>query len=122
MLRFPYLEEPLLDSAPASLAAGSVSRWRPLVPVRVIGPPGDSRLFLRALLDTGSDDTIFPLDLAVMIGTHLSALPAYSIRGRGQAYALNFAAAELEFMNVSFHGQEQMMRLETNTLYRGRKT
>ena len=154
MLRFPYLEEPLLRSAPPSLPASSVSRWRPLVPVRVIGPKGDSRLFLRCLVDPGSDDTIFPLDLAALIGIQLGSLRKYSVRWRGQGYTLKFAAVELEltdstetwrwptvigfsdapirypllgiagslqFMNVTFHGQEQVVTFETNTLYPGDK-
>ncbi len=36
MLQFPYLEELLLGSAPPTLPPGAVSRYRPLVPVRLI--------------------------------------------------------------------------------------
>jgi len=40
MLRFPYLEEPLLGPPPPSLPAASTGRWRPLVPLTVHGPAG----------------------------------------------------------------------------------
>ncbi len=96
MLRFPYLEEPLIGLAPPSLTAGTTSRWRPLVPVRIIGPTGRSRLFLRGLLDPGSDDTIFPLDLAALIGVQLRSRTKHSIRWRGQRHGLEFGDVELE--------------------------
>ena len=95
IFRFPYLEEPLLGPPPPSLSAGDVSRWRPLIPVRIIGPTGRSRLFLRALLDPGSDDTIFPLDVAALIGVELRSGTNHSVRWRGQRYKLEFADVHL---------------------------
>ena len=91
MLRFPYLEELLFGEVPPSLPAGTASRWRPLVPIRIVGPAGRSRLFLRALLDPGSDDTIFPLDVAALIGAELRSGTNHSLRWRGQRYKLEFA-------------------------------
>src|SRR5260370_15416486 len=51
MLSFPYQDEPLSGPPPPSLPSGSTVRWRPLVPVRVFGPGGRSRLFARAVFD-----------------------------------------------------------------------
>lgn len=96
MLRFPFLEEPLLGKAPPSLPARTASRWRPLLPVRIIGPSGQSRLFLRALLDPGSDDAIFPLDVATMINVSLRSDSKHSIRWRGQRHSLEFGDVALE--------------------------
>jgi len=96
MLRFPYLEEPLLGTAPPSLPARSTSRWRPLIPVRILGLSGQSRLFLRALLDPGSDDTIFPLDVAAIIKVPLRSESKHTVRWRGQRHSLEFGDVELE--------------------------
>ena len=38
MLRFPYQDEPLGSRPPPSLPASATVRWRPLLPVTVIGP------------------------------------------------------------------------------------
>ena len=95
-LRFPYLEELLLGTPPPSLPSQCVSRWRPLLPIRIFGPSGQSRLFLRALLDPGSDDTIFPLDVANIIKVRLRGDSKHSIRWRGQRYPLEFGDVELE--------------------------
>jgi hypothetical protein len=51
MLSFPYQDEPLSGPPPPSLPSGSTVRWRPLVPVRVFGPGGRSRLFAKAVFD-----------------------------------------------------------------------
>ena len=56
---------------------GRTVRPRPLIDVSVVGP-----IAARAretLLDTGSDDTIFPEILAVLIGVDLRSAPTVSI-------------------------------------------
>jgi hypothetical protein len=96
MLQFPYQEELLTGPVPPSLPAGSTSRWRPLVPVALIRPAGRRRLFSRALLDPGADDTVFPLGIAGPIGVMLRADTGHGIRWRGQGYPLRFGDVELE--------------------------
>ena|SRR5438128_7384400 len=96
MLRFPYLPEPLVGRAPPSLPSGAAARWRPLVPVRIHGPAGRSSFFPRALVDCGADDTIFPIDVATLLGIPLLPSTGHGLRWRGQAYPLRFAAVELE--------------------------
>lgn len=95
MLRFPYLDEPLTGPAPPSLPASAVVRWRPLVPVGIIGPGGIGRDFGRAVLDPAADDTVFPLDAARHIGALLRPDTGHRVRWRGQLHPLRFADGEL---------------------------
>jgi hypothetical protein len=95
MLRFPYLDEPLTGTAPPSLPAGAAVRWRPLVPISIIGPGGLTWDFGRAVLDPAADDTVFPLDTAGRIGARLHPDTGHRVRWRGQLYALRFADVEL---------------------------
>src|SRR5713101_917455 len=95
MLRFPYLDEPLAGPAPPSLPVGSRLRWRPLVPVTIIGPTGLVRDFGRALVDPASDDTVFPLDTAARIGARLRPDTGHRVRWRGQLHPLRFADVHL---------------------------
>jgi hypothetical protein len=95
MLRFPYLEEPLVGLAPPSLPVGAVIRWRPLVPVTLIGPTGQMWDYGRAVLDPAADDTVFPLDTARRIGARLRPDTGHRIRWRGQLHALRFGDVEL---------------------------
>ena len=46
MLRFPYQDELLTGPPPPSLPPGATVRWRPLVPVTIIGPTGLLRNFV----------------------------------------------------------------------------
>ena len=80
MLSFPYRDEPLAGLAPPSLPPGSTVRWRPLVPVRVLGPGGRSRSFTRAVFDPCADDIVFALGLATVLG--ISTKTAESHRTR----------------------------------------
>jgi hypothetical protein len=43
MLRFLYQDEPLTGPPPPSLPAGTMVRWRPLIPVSICGPSGLSQ-------------------------------------------------------------------------------
>jgi hypothetical protein len=95
MLRFPYLDEPLTGPAPPSLAGGAAVRWRPLLPVSIIGPGGLTWDFGRAVLDPASDDTVFPLDTARRIGARLHPDTGHRVRWRGQIHPLRFATVEL---------------------------
>jgi hypothetical protein len=86
MLQFLYLPEPLSGPAPPSLPAGATVHWRPLLPVRIIGPSGLARYFPRALLDPGADDTVFPMDLVPALGVILLSEVGHGVRWRGQRY------------------------------------
>ncbi len=96
MLSFPYQGEPLPGLPPPSLPPAATMRWRPLVPIRVIGGEGRSRLFTRAVFDPCADDTVFAFSLATVLGIPLKPDRGHVVRWRGQAYPLRFGDVELE--------------------------
>ena len=96
MLQFSYQDEPLSGPPPPSLPPMSTVRWRPLIPAIVLGPTGKQRIFARAVLDPGADDTVFPLALAGLLGVPLRTHIGHGLRWRGQAYPLRFGDVELE--------------------------
>src|SRR5262245_22230761 len=91
----PYLSEPL-TKPPPSLSATATVRWRPLVPISVIGPTGKRRFFPRGLLDPGADDTVFPFAVAALLGVTLRTDGGHGLRRRGQAFSLRFGDVSLE--------------------------
>jgi hypothetical protein len=95
MLHFLYQDEPLSGPAPPSLPPGTGIRWRPLVPVTIVGPSGLQRDFGRAILDDAADDTVFPLDTANWIGVRLQPDTGHRVRWRGQPHPLRFGQVEL---------------------------
>jgi hypothetical protein len=94
MLLFPYLTQKL-QGPPSPAFPGAMVKVRPLVPVTVRGPAG-SWYFSRALLDTGSDDSFFPLGTASPLGAVFRPDTGQRVRWRGQSYPLHFADIELE--------------------------
>ncbi len=100
MLQFPYVEEHLIGRAPLTLPHGAISRWRPLIPIRIGGPAGffDAG---KALLDTGSDDTVLPLDLLPILGIKPLPDKSHRIRWRGQGYAIEYAEVSLTLTGES---------------------
>jgi hypothetical protein len=99
ILRFPYLDEPLQGPPPPSLPSMAKSRWRPLVPVTVIAPSGQSFSFGRALVDPGADDTILPLDVAHLLGIALKSATSHAMRWRGQRFPLRYGELDLQLVD-----------------------
>jgi hypothetical protein len=56
-------------------------RYKPVIPLTVIGPSG--RYNIEALVDSGSDDVVFPSYVAAHIGVDLSAALAGQAQGLG---------------------------------------
>jgi hypothetical protein len=82
-MKFPYASYEV-DPSP-TLPDGIV--FRPEVTVHVIGPRRIEKI--QALVDTGSDETVFPVSLAKAVGVHL-------VHSRtGQASAVGGHAVEL---------------------------
>jgi hypothetical protein len=96
MLIFPYQAEPVARPVPPSLPPGATVRWRPLVPVRVVGPSGQSRTYTRAVFDPCADDTVLALSLATVLAIPLRAATGHGVRWRGQFHPLRFGDVELE--------------------------
>ncbi len=76
-LVFPYIPFPL--GRPLWALSGRTERPRPVIPVALLGPRGTS--VDRALLDSGSDDTVFPDFVAARVGIDLSNAPTGSASG-----------------------------------------
>lgn len=94
ILQFPYLDEILGGSPPPSLSAAAQVRYRPLIPVALLGPNGQ-RKFSRALADSGADDAVFPIDSLPLIGATPRADTGHRMRWRGSLHPLRFADVEL---------------------------
>ena len=78
-LRYNYK----LDVLPQPVVSlgGRYVRPRPVIPVTLIGP-ANTRL-RSALLDTGADDSLFPENLAPVLGVDLSGSPVHHAKGVG---------------------------------------
>jgi hypothetical protein len=94
MLQFPYLPRRLRPPAPPNLPATSHFRLRPIVPVTLIGPT-NLRHRDQAVLDTGSDECLFPEIFLHVIGGMLRPETGYSITWRGTAYPIRYADISL---------------------------
>jgi hypothetical protein len=96
MIEYRYRPEPLLGAPPPTLPSTAALRFRPLVPLRVFGSGGRSRLFLKAVVDTGADETVLPWATATQIGAALLPASGHSLRWRGSSFPLRFARVELQ--------------------------
>lgn len=96
MFSYPYLPERVYGNSPPSLPAGSRFHWRPLIPVKVRTSSGVVLHYHRALLDSGSQDTLLPLDAAIFAGISLFPDAGHIVRWRGTAYPLRFGRVEFQ--------------------------
>jgi hypothetical protein len=55
---------------PVLSLGGGWYRQKPMIPIEVIGPTG--QLVAQISVDSGSDDVVFPIGLAPILGVHLS--------------------------------------------------
>ena len=101
MLQFPYEPVPLIGPPPASLLSTATARWRPFVPLTIIGATGVCRHFNRALVDPGADDTVFPLDLVAKLHVVLRPDTGHGLRWRGQFYRLRYGEVDLQLTDGS---------------------
>lgn len=98
-LRFPYQAVQLSGPPPPSLPSSSIARWRPLVPVSILGPTS-MRSYGAAVLDSGCDDTLFSLMIANKIGVAFLPQTGAHIY-RGTAYSIQYAQVQLELTDGS---------------------
>lgn len=92
-MKFPYLADKA--KVPQASLAGGIDRPRPVIAVRVLGPVASC--LIDGHLDTGSDDTVFPLWVAGFVGADLSQAAEQDIHlaGRGQPFRARFLPLEL---------------------------
>lgn len=92
-MKFAYLTGHAKTPQPS--LGGAMVRHRPITAIRVSGPGGS--WILDGLLDSGSDDTIFPEWIAPMIGVDLAAATGHDIHlaGRGKPIRCRYASAKL---------------------------
>ncbi len=69
--------------------------WRPVVPIRVSGPAGTSRLL--GLLDTGADETTIPMNVAAHLGIELDPRELARFKGTGGQQAKGFYGKDVGF-------------------------
>jgi hypothetical protein len=69
-----------------------------MIPVRITGPTGLSMWHI-GLLDTGSTETMFPMEVAQAIGVILQRSPAGHVRWRGVRYPVRRATVKLQLSN-----------------------
>lgn len=99
-LLFSYTPFKVAQGIPS--LAGRTERPRPVITVTVVGPSGTRPA--PALLDPGADDTLFPEDMAPLLGIDLSAAPSRSGAGFGMHTAtIRYAEVTLRITD----GQER---------------
>jgi hypothetical protein len=68
---------------PVPSLGGGTRRYKPVIPILIMGPSGQTTT--RILVDTGSDDIVFPHDIAERIGVDLRGASPGSASGVGSA-------------------------------------
>jgi hypothetical protein len=101
MLEFPYLPERIHGAVPPSLPGSARYFWRPFIPIKVHCPAGFALSLHRAVLDTGSLDTIFPLTVAQAGNIPFLPDTGHVLRWSGSVHSLRFASIELQIASRS---------------------
>lgn len=78
-LSFPYVGLPIRNPA-TKILLGTI--FRPLIPIQLINQKKASLLF-EALVDSGADKSLFPLDIGESIGIDFSKLKSNKAKGIG---------------------------------------
>ncbi len=92
-MKIPYL--PGKAKIPQTALGGGTVRYRPIMAVGISGPSGN--WILDGLLDTGSDDTIFPEWVAAVIGLdmHQAIDQEIHLAGRGKPLRCRYWSTKL---------------------------
>ncbi len=90
MLQFPYMARPIKPPVPPNHPPGTIYRYRPIVPVTLVGQT-NRRHGAHAVLDTGSDDCLFPISFLTRIGTTPRPETGHRVTWRGSTYPIQYA-------------------------------
>lgn len=101
-LRFPYLQ--VGKGQPIVSLGGKVHRPRPVIGVSIAGPA--DMIPYDGLLDSGSDDVLFPEAIAALIGIDLTNAP------RGAASAFGHAAIPIRYAEATLRIADNQERRE----------
>lgn len=98
-MRFPYISAAVKTAVPS--LGGSLTRPRPIIAVRVIGPTGTQ--LIDGLLDSGSDETVFEEWMALLIGVDLAQASHRDIGlvGRVQPVRVKYISVALRITDGS---------------------
>jgi hypothetical protein len=99
-MSFPY--QRLLFGQPQFSLDGLLYRPKPVIPITLIGPSGTS--CLDAVIDTGADDTLFPVDEALKVGLDLRRFRRGTTTGIG-ATVINVRYCQVTLRLAAGHEQ-----------------
>lgn len=98
-ITFPYVGLPIRNPA-TKILLGTI--YRPLVPIQIIFETKSSLLF-EALVDSGADKSLFPLDMGTQIGIDFSKIKPNKARGIGGMIVKTYSSPiELKIKNHLF--------------------
>ena len=88
------MARPIKRSTPPNHPAEAIYRYRPIVPVTLVGP-ANRRHGAYAVLDTGSDDCLFPIGFLVRIGGTPRPETGHHVTWRGSTHPILYANISL---------------------------
>jgi hypothetical protein len=99
---FPYIGLPIRNPA-TKILLGTI--YRPLIPIQ-IGSNAKQSLLFEALVDSGADKSLFPLDIGTQIGIDFSKIKPQKAIGIGGKIVITFSAPiDLKIKNQTFKTQ-----------------
>jgi len=112
-VRFPYRRYHVQET---SARPQLVTIYRPVIPVRVLGPRGDAFIF--GLLDSGADTTVLPGFLVDRIGVDLEPQTGRFRGVGGQVVTVSFGTVDLELHqgNESYRWPARVGFLDVRTV------
>lgn len=99
---FPYIGLPIRNPA-TKILLGTI--YRPLIPIQ-IGFNGKHSLLFEALVDSGADKSLFPMDIGTQIGIDFSKIKPNKAKGIGGKIVLTYSSPiDLKVKNQTFKTQ-----------------
>lgn len=98
-ISFPYIGLPIRNPA-TKILLGTI--YRPLVPIQIVFYNKSSLLF-EALVDSGADKSLFPLDIGTQIGIDFSKIKPNKAKGIGGMIVNTYSSPiQLKIKNETF--------------------
>lgn len=96
---FPYIGLPIRNPA-TKILLGTI--YRPLIPIQIIFKDKQSLTF-EALVDSGADKSLFPLDIGTQIGIDFSKIKPQKAKGIGGIIVKTYSSEiKLRIKNYEF--------------------